>query len=583
MSIGTKQILCQLKYITLVILLASGCGPAGQSASPVAAVPVSVSETEPDQVVIEQELVPTYQEPTQDDKQKIQYEKPAQIIKNPYIDIYLGLADVINVKMRDDQREKKIIIHGLARVFDNKKKEIDSTEFSLSGAPHDGERTFDLNAQFNEEADSSVKPVVRGRGTCLAVDPSSSNKCPQVVVDFFIAYKGKMLNYQMRIKQIADQKPPGLPQPQTTNPKENTTAPEAAPIAAPEAEVAVVEETTSKAVPVEADLSKEFAEGAEKSIEGPYVAQVRQANITELFANDKAQIIKPKKPIDPVKPEPAKPEPTRPDPKKPVVPVKPTPPPRPENPPVKGNGKIINKNFKETADGIVRPIMQAYGQADRGWLVGATSIKSKEQSLSSKAFFEVMPSSHESYFGTYETAELITRLGEKIHAWYASKIFISSISVKNGGKFGPHLSHQNGTDIDMAYPSAFSEIKFPAVMVLERTINEKNQNRYINHYYPNRMSFEKTFHLFKYAFSQPDIKIERLFVDNYIKRDLCRFATAKGYFKGPEKQFVQNMFEKIEHVAGHGTHFHLRLECSPEDLECRPKLYKKNNGCDDFK
>ncbi len=226
----------------------------------------------------------------------------------------------------------------------------------------------------------------------------------------------------------------------------------------------------------------------------------------------------------------------------------------------------LDTDVKQTKSGDLRPVNQAVGMADRGNLRNATSLVVKQKSLNQNAFFEMMESRNQSFYGTFEIAELVARLGARVNQQMDRKIYVSAVSKLKGGSVGSHKSHQNGIDADIGYPTA-DRVKFPVVVEGNRNYNKRSY------------SIEKTYDLFKFAFKQPDIKIDRVFVDRIIIKELCQYAKAKGELAGNDKELVQTMFKKLDHYTGHGDHFHIRLKCSSADPACQDKAYFVNPGC----
>jgi penicillin-insensitive murein endopeptidase len=74
-----------------------------------------------------------------------------------------------------------------------------------------------------------------------------------------------------------------------------------------------------------------------------------------------------------------------------------------------------------------------------------------------------------------------------------------------------------------------------------------------------------------------DPRIDRIFVAAAVKIEMCKTATAA------DKKWLQ----KIRPVAGHDTHFHVRLKCPKGARLCETQkptvseLSKGGNGCDD--
>ena len=137
-----------------------------------------------------------------------------------------------------------------------------------------------------------------------------------------------------------------------------------------------------------------------------------------------------------------------------------------------------------------------------------------------------------------------------------------------------HLSHQIGMDADIAYPTqTLEEISKTGFATV---VSQKSEPRKLN---TNAYSVEKTFELFKFAFKQTDYPIERIFADQLIIKDLCAYAKQKNELTGPDKKIVETLFDNIEDVDGHGSHFHVRLKCTDFQPACRSKLYTKTLGC----
>lgn len=233
-----------------------------------------------------------------------------------------------------------------------------------------------------------------------------------------------------------------------------------------------------------------------------------------------------------------------------------------------GRDRILANGHVQTPEGIIRPVGQSIGFPEAGSLRRSTSLVSVQQALARKAFFEVVAPERRKHFATFEMAELLTRVGQYTNQTYNKKLFVGNTSLVNGGKVSPHASHQIGIDVDLAYPTTLPGVKFPLVVrMTPRT------------YFPRNFSVEKTYDLFKFLFKQTDIGIDRIFVDQSIINSLCAHAIAQGETRGANKDFVQNMFANLQHVKGHGDHFHVRIKCSKRDPGCRSRVYRKMPAC----
>lgn len=278
-----------------------------------------------------------------------------------------------------------------------------------------------------------------------------------------------------------------------------------------------------------AELQKE---DSEDSVPGRFEGQIKSVDLTQIFEKDDdiQTILKPKTNL--------------------------------------AKDKAITNNIAQTILGTIRPKNQAIGYPNNGILHNATSLLVKQQSLNKKAFFEIAFPQRQRYFATYEMAEILLRMGEYLNFKFNKKLTLSDISKLKGGLLAPHLSHQIGMDADVGYPSTDEKIKFP--VVVEMGTRKFNSSVF---------SVAKTYDLLKFAYQQNDLKIDRIFIDRSIKSALCEYAKAKGELAGKDKELVQNLFKSMQHVKGHGDHFHLRLKCTPAHPACRQKLYLENQGC----
>lgn len=480
-----------------------------------------------------------------------QFEKPAAVIKTKQAAIILDSLNMSKVAMKYNAVKRQLIITGHAEVLDSAKKVIGETKFTLAGEHAAKDMTFTLRGISPEKVSSREKPVIRAKVTCLAVDENDATNCSVVIVDFFVAYKKQIYSEQMEIQRPKDkvetENQQKLPAPL---PKE---LPKQVPLEEPKKKPDV--DTGDEKVDQKPETTLQEEDDEEDSVLARYVGQI-QTDLKDVFeADDEIQSV--------IKTETAESADTVDSDKivdddekvitiTPVTPVQ----------------KIDNKldvDVRLTKTGHVRPVNQAVGKADRGFLRNATSLAVKQKALVAPNF-EIVNTGNQHFFGTFEMAELIARLGARMKQQMDKNLIVGAISRQKGGLMSSHRSHQIGIDVDMGYPTE-DRTKFPVVVGSDRSYNKR------------AYSIEKTYDLFKFAFKQPDIKIERLFVDRIIIRELCQFAKAKGELVGKDKALVQSLFRKMDHYKGHGDHFHLRLKCSTADPACQDKAYLVNPGC----
>lgn len=473
---------------------------------------------------VEMELVPTYVPYIGHKKvtsaEKV-YEKIPEKIENKQAEINLDLTTMSKVVMKYDSANRFLSVQGHAEIFDEDKKPIADTDFNISGQHSLVDVTFNLKPDDSVKINSSEKPAVRAKVTCLTFAENDQTNCSRVIIDFFIAYKKKIYTEQMEVNRNLPHS--AAPDITTAETKKEEMKPPA--VDAP----AESESATLQAKKAAQEALQQ--EGEEDSLLGRYQGQTESADLTKIFEkDDDIQTVLKVTPEADVK----------------------TP---------------MPKDTEQTTTGQVRPTNQAIGRPDSGTLRNATSLVIKQLTLAKNAFFEIVHPNRQRYFATYEMSEMITRLGSRLNQQMEKKLTVSDISQLKGGNISPHLSHQIGLDVDLGYPTA-DQVKFP--VVVQMSTRSYDRSAY---------SVEKTYDLFKFAFMQPDIKVARIFADQLIKAALCRYAKAQGELDGKNKEIVKQMFYNIEHVSGHGDHFHLRLKCSVADPACRDRVYKTNVGC----
>ena len=151
-------------------------------------------------------------------------------------------------------------------------------------------------------------------------------------------------------------------------------------------------------------------------------------------------------------------------------------------------------------------------------------------------------------------------------------LYIGDISQPRGGPMtSGHASHQIGLDADIWWLA-------PKSLKLSRQEREKISS--IPMRSADQRSVTKNWgpvarELLKAAAS--DDRVDRIFVAAAIKLEICKTA------KASDKAWLQ----KIRPVAGHDTHFHVRLKCPKGAGLCETQtptvkeLSKGGNGCDD--
>ena len=151
-------------------------------------------------------------------------------------------------------------------------------------------------------------------------------------------------------------------------------------------------------------------------------------------------------------------------------------------------------------------------------------------------------------------------------------LYIGDISQPRGGPMtSGHASHQMGLDADIWWlaPSRLNLTAKERENLSSIPMRSADQRSVTGNWGP------KARELLKIAASDP--RVDRIFVAAAIKIEICKTA------KKADKAWLQ----KLRPVAGHDTHFHVRLKCPKGARLCETQtptvaeLSKGGNGCDD--
>jgi penicillin-insensitive murein DD-endopeptidase len=151
-------------------------------------------------------------------------------------------------------------------------------------------------------------------------------------------------------------------------------------------------------------------------------------------------------------------------------------------------------------------------------------------------------------------------------------LYIGDISQPRGGPMtSGHASHQIGLDADvwMLPPRRLNLSVAEREEISSIPVRSADQRSVTENWTQTHQR------LLKAAASDP--RVDRIFVAAAVKIEMCKTA------KASDKKWLQ----KIRPVAGHDTHFHVRLKCPKGARLCQTQtptvadLSKGGNGCDD--
>ncbi|MDP4034487.1 MAG: penicillin-insensitive murein endopeptidase [Pseudorhodobacter sp.] len=151
-------------------------------------------------------------------------------------------------------------------------------------------------------------------------------------------------------------------------------------------------------------------------------------------------------------------------------------------------------------------------------------------------------------------------------------LYIGDISQPRGGPMtSGHASHQIGLDADvwMLPPRRLDLTRAEREAVSSVPVRSADQRSVTGNWTAAHHA------LLRAAASDP--RVDRIFVAAAVKIEMCKTATRK------DKAWLQ----KIRPIAGHDTHFHVRLKCPDGARLCQTQsptvaeLSKGGDGCDD--
>ncbi|MFH1873594.1 MAG: penicillin-insensitive murein endopeptidase [Pseudomonadota bacterium] len=169
-------------------------------------------------------------------------------------------------------------------------------------------------------------------------------------------------------------------------------------------------------------------------------------------------------------------------------------------------------------------------------------------------------------WGTQETIDFVIASINKVYEQYpgASPIEIGDISVRNGGSFGSHKSHQAGRDVDFGW--------------YYKNINGHWWKRATK----NNLDLARTWALIRALFEESDVEL--ILIDRSIQKLLYQYAMGIG----EDPKWLKTVFQYpvtnrgqgiIRHAKGHATHMHVRfynLQAQEMGRRTYPYLVKNN-------
>jgi penicillin-insensitive murein DD-endopeptidase len=185
--------------------------------------------------------------------------------------------------------------------------------------------------------------------------------------------------------------------------------------------------------------------------------------------------------------------------------------------------------------------------------------------------WQAMRLSRNRNYGQPEMIQFLEDLSRTAQGIGWKGLYIGDISQPRGGPMtSGHASHQIGLDADiwMLPPKSLKLSRAEREKISSIPVRSADQRSVTRNWTAQHRE------LLKAAASDP--RVDRLFVAAAVKIEMCRTASAAD----------KNWLQKVRPIAGHDTHFHVRLKCPAGATACKTQtpnvneLSKGGNGCD---
>ncbi len=163
-------------------------------------------------------------------------------------------------------------------------------------------------------------------------------------------------------------------------------------------------------------------------------------------------------------------------------------------------------------------------------------------------------------WGTQEMIDLLQRTAFMMNQRFPmrDRLQTGDLSAMTGGQITRHNSHQNGLDVDLTYYRTNGMEQLPDIFdgfVEDMVLNGKIS--------PN-FDHERNWELMKTLHRHGGV--QRIFVDQVIKNELCAYARALG-----EHDSEAEVLRSLRHQTNHVHHLHVRLRCPVKAPQCVPQ------------
>lgn len=204
---------------------------------------------------------------------------------------------------------------------------------------------------------------------------------------------------------------------------------------------------------------------------------------------------------------------------------------------------------------------QSIGTYTNGCLIGAATLPIDGTG------YQVMRLSRHRIYGHPNLISFIQNLGEYVATQHGSNLLIGDLGQLHGGRTpSGHRSHQNGLDVDIWFTlSTASTLTEKERETLSATSMLSSTDKIALKEWTSAHE-----QVLKTAASMSDV--ERIFVNPVIKRELCKHAPPSN----------REWLRKIRPWWKHDDHFHVRLSCPKDSLNCEhQEPLPAGDGCNE--
>ena len=174
-------------------------------------------------------------------------------------------------------------------------------------------------------------------------------------------------------------------------------------------------------------------------------------------------------------------------------------------------------------------------------------------------------------FGTDELIGLIERAARSVMAQHPGvPLAVADLSAERGGPVARHRSHQSGRDVDLVFyaidragePMA-NDGHMPLFGVDGRAISADSPEP-VSEIRERFFDLARNWALVQALATDPDVRVDRIFVSRRIRDWLLAYAAASGVDEAVRVR-VRSVMSVPIGVEGHSDHMHVRIGCSPDD------------------